>query len=270
MSSLAERSPSSPPEGGERREEVRPGSEVGQHQREIERNLQAWHSKPLLRTIYADFFARIIHLIDPRTPGRIVEIGSGIGNLKKHLPEALSTDLFSNPWIDVVCDAYELPFFDGSISHLILLDVFHHLRAPGAFLKEARRVLAPAGRVILFEPFMSWSSFPVYGLLHHEPVAWRDPIELGDSLPPSEYYAAQGNATRLFFLRQAGNWPPGWEIFHAEAFSSFSYLLSGGYSKPALYPASCLPCLQACDRWLSRWPRLFGARAVVGLCPSRG
>lgn len=241
---------------------------VGQHQREIERNLQAWRSKPLLRTIYKDFFARIIQLINPRTPGKIVEIGSGIGNIKTHLPEALCTDLFANPWIDVVCDAYELPFADGSVSHLILLDVFHHLRAPGAFLKEARRVLAPAGRVILFEPFMSWISFPVYGLLHHEPVAWQAAMDLGDSSPPNQYYAAQGNATRLFFLRQANGWPPGWEVFHAEAFSTFSYLLSGGYSKPALYPPSWLPFLEGCDRWLSRWPRLFGARALVGLRPA--
>ena len=136
---------------------------VGQHQHEIEidRNFKSWRSKPLLRLIYADFFARIIHLIDPQTPGHIVEIGSGIGNLKSQLPQAICTDLFPNPWIDVVCDAYELPFSDGSVSHLILLDVFHHLRAPGLFFKEARRVLAPGGRVILLEPYMSWLSFPV-------------------------------------------------------------------------------------------------------------
>src|SRR5438046_1573586 len=137
MISPTERSASPPSERREgRRDEVRTASDVGQHQREIERNLQAWRSKPLLRTIYADFFARIIHLIDPQTPGRIVEIGSGIGNLKNHLPQAVSTDLFPNPWIDAVCDAYELPFSDGTVSHLILLDVFHHLRVPGAFLKE--------------------------------------------------------------------------------------------------------------------------------------
>src|SRR5438876_1908457 len=131
---------------------------VGQHQEEIQRNLAAWQGKPLLRLIYQDFFQRIIRLIDPELPGQIVEIGSGIGNLKAHLPEALSTDLFPNPWIDVVCDGYELPFSAGSVSHLILLDVFHHLRAPAAFLREARRVLAPKGRVILLEPFISWSS----------------------------------------------------------------------------------------------------------------
>ena len=237
-----------------------------QHQLEIRENLRSWDSKPLLQKIYSSFYERIIALIDPQLPGRIVEIGSGIGNLKARLPGAISTDLFANPWLDLACDGYDLPFMDHSLSHLVLFDVFHHLRAPNAFLHEARRVLTPSGRIILFEPYISWSSFPVYGLLHHEPVARRQPINLADSLPrPRDYYAAQGNATRLFFCREISHWPDGWTVFHARAFSSFSYLLSGGYSRPALYPVACLPAIQHCDKLLSRWPRPFGARCLVGL-----
>jgi SAM-dependent methyltransferase len=237
-----------------------------QHQFEIQKNLRAWETRPLLQKIYASFYQRILSLIDRRIPGRIVEIGSGIGNLKSMLPEAIRTDLFPNPWLDVACDAYDLPFADGSLSHLVAFDVFHHLRAPNAFLKEARRVLAERGRLILLEPYISWSSHPVYGLLHHESVALRQPINLADALPrPRDYYAAQGNATRLFFRREFSGWPQGWQVFHRYAFSSFSYLLSGGYSKPPAYPADCLPLVQKIDELLSRWPRLFGARCLVGL-----
>jgi len=244
---------------------------LGQHQTEIERNRRAWESKPLLREIYASFYQRIIGLVDRSLPGRIVEIGSGIGNLKSHLPEAISTDLFPNPWLDLVCDGYELPFADGSLSHLILFDVFHHLQRPNAFFREARRALRKDGRVILFEPFISWSSLPVYGLLHHEPVALRRPIDLSEPAPnPRNYYAAQGNATRLFFRRGSGAWPPGWNVFHAEPLSSFGYLLSGGFSKPAMYRGRWLPQIQRMDRSLSRWPRLFGARCLVGLRPAAG
>ena len=140
-----------------------------------------------------------------------MEVGSGIGNLKAHLPGALATDLFPNPWLDLACDGYELPFRSGSLSHLVLFDVFHHLRAPNAFLREARRVLAPNGRLILFEPYISLASYPVYGLLHHEPVAWSQPIDSATSLPrPRDYYAAQGNATRLFFRKEIPAWPQGW------------------------------------------------------------
>jgi SAM-dependent methyltransferase len=178
--------------------------------------------------------------------------------------------LFPNPWLDLVCDGYELPFADHSLSHLVLFDVFHHLRAPKAFLKEARRALAPAGRLILFEPYISLASLPVYGWLHPEPVAGNRPINLDDSLPrPRDYYAAQGNATRLFFKDNPESRAclEGWTSFHAEAFSAFSYLLSGGYSKPSLYPRTCLRPLLRLDAWLSRWPKLFGARCLVGLRP---
>ena len=241
---------------------------LGQHQAEIERNLAAWQGKPLLRDIYASFYARIVGLIDRTLPGRIVEIGSGIGNLRTHVPEAICSDLFPNPWLDLVCDGYELPFRDGSLSHLILFDVFHHLQRPAAFLREARRVLRSPGRLILFEPFMSLASLPVYGLLHHEPVALGQPIDMRDTAPaPRDYHAAQGNATRLFFKRAGIGWPPGWRTFHAEALSSFSYLLAGGFSKPALYPRCWLESLQRLDRALSRWPGLFGARCLVGLEP---
>jgi len=241
---------------------------LAQHQAEIQQNLRCWESKPLLQKIYAGFYDRILRLIDERVPGRVVEIGSGIGNLKSRLPRALATDLFLNPWLDLVCDGYELPFRDGSVSHLVLFDVFHHLEAPNAFMREARRVLAKSGRLIVFEPFMSVCSLPVYGLLHHEPVAWNKTINLTDSLPrPRSYYAAQGNATRLFFRKEIADWPAGWTVFHAEAFSCFHYLLSGGFSKPAVYPAAWLDGMRRLDVKLSRWPRLFGGRCLIGLKP---
>jgi SAM-dependent methyltransferase len=240
-----------------------------QHQAEIESNLLAWNAKPLLQKIYAGFYQRILALIEPGIPGRIAEIGSGIGNLKTYLPQAIVTDLFPNPWLDLACDGYELPFRAASLSHLVLFDVFHHLRAPNAFLKEARRVLGPAGRLILFEPYISLASWPAYGLFHHEPVAEKAPINGADTLArPRDYYAAQGNATRLFFRREIPGWPAGWTIFHAEAFSCFYYLLSGGYSKPAVYPAAWLGGLQRFESTLGRWPRLFGGRCLVGLRPA--
>ncbi|HZV36457.1 MAG TPA: class I SAM-dependent methyltransferase, partial [Verrucomicrobiae bacterium] len=239
-----------------------------QHQSEIQKNLRAWKSKPLLQKIYAGFYQRIIAQIDTQIPGRIVEIGSGIGNLKSHLPQAITTDLFPNPWLDVVCDGYDLPFADATLSHLVLFDVFHHLRAPNAFLREARRVLTQHGRIILFEPYISWASLPVYGLLHHEPIGSNKPINLADTLPrPRDYYAAQGNATRLFFRREIPNWPEsqGWTVAHREAFSSFSYLLSGGYSKPAFYPGFALRPMQWADNFLSLFPRVFSARCLIVL-----
>ena len=116
--------------------------------------------------------------------------------------------------------------------------------------------------MIIFDPYISYLSYPVYEWLHHEPVGWREAIDDRDMIGrPRDYYAAQGNATRLFFSRKLD----GWEIFHAEAFSAFHYLLSGGYSKPSFYPRAALGMLRSFDQLFSRWPRLFGARCLVGL-----
>ena len=243
---------------------------LAQHQTEIESNLKAWQAKPLLQKIYSGFYQKILGLIQPGIPGRIAEIGSGIGNLKTLLPDAIATDLFPNPWLDLACDGYELPFRTGGLSHLVLFDVFHHLRAPNAFLKEARRVLGLNGRLILFEPYISLASRPVYGLFHHEPIGEKLPIDRANTLPrPRDYYAAQGNATRLFFRREIADWPQDWRVFHAEAFSCFYYLLSGGYSRPAFYPANWLGWLQSCEARLGRWPNVFGGRCLVGLRPDK-
>jgi SAM-dependent methyltransferase len=239
---------------------------IQRHQNEIQSNRIAWEKKPLLRSIYAQFYRRILGLLDMRLSGQTVEIGSGIGNLKAHLPKAIITDLFPNPWLDLVCDGYRLPFLDATLSNLILFDVFHHLEKPCAFLKEASRVLAPQGRLIVFEPYIGLASFPIYAWFHPEPVGWRKHIEMLDT-PPEEgrYYAAQGNATRLFLHRRSTEWLAGWTPFHAEAFACFSYLLSGGFTKPSFYPSSWYPRLQAIDARLSRWPGVFGGRCLIGL-----
>jgi SAM-dependent methyltransferase len=239
-----------------------------QHQTEILRNKHAWESKRLLRTIYGTFYNQILSLIDPALNGKIVELGSGVGNLKSAIPDAICTDLFPNPWLDAVCSAYAMPFENNSISHLVLFDVFHHLERPNAFFKEARRVLTNSGRVIIFEPYISASSMFVYGLLHHEPVAWNARINYSDNSPSEDcYYAAQGNATRLFFRLETEKWLNGWRVFHKQPVVSFSYLLSGGYSKPAMYPEKVLPFMQKIDAMLSNWPSLFAARCLVGLIP---
>lgn len=236
-----------------------------QHQIEIQRNKDARAAKPLIRRIYSDFYDQIIAQLARHVSGAIVELGAGSGELKTKVPQAISSDLFPNPWLDLICDGYALPFRDGTLSNIIIFDVFHHLARPLAFVHQAARALAPGGRLLIFEPYISLASSAVYNVFHHEPVAWKCPIDLSGNTPPQQkYYAAQGNATRLFF--QPARWlPPSMRLVHARAFSSFAYLLSGGLSKPAFYPEVAYPVLRLADRLLSVAPQLFAARCLVVL-----
>ncbi|MBE9571722.1 MAG: class I SAM-dependent methyltransferase, partial [Proteobacteria bacterium] len=118
-------------------------------QKMLECQIQAWNRKPALRMLYVEWFHEIrSHLV----PGITLEIGCGIGRLKKYIPGLFSVDIVKTPWTDVVGDAQELPFKAGNMSNLILFDVLHHLPRPLLFFFEALRILRNGGRVIIVEP----------------------------------------------------------------------------------------------------------------------
>jgi SAM-dependent methyltransferase len=242
---------------------------INQHQKEILENHERWARKPILQKIYRGFHEEIARHLSPLDAPLVVELGSGIGNIKEVIPHALRTDLFPNPWLDQVENAYELSFADGTVSDLILFDVFHHLRYPGTALREFVRVLRPGGRVLIFDPFISLLGLAVYGPSHHEPIGWWKDIvwnaPKGWSADQADYYAAQGNATRIFFGRMAPNLLKDWTVVGKLRFAAFSYAASGGYSGPQLYPNRLYPFLSSIDRVLDQIPALFATRLLVVL-----
>jgi SAM-dependent methyltransferase len=243
--------------------------DIAQHNLEIQANARHWRRKPILREIYREFHVEIAKEIRRDLPGQIVEIGSGIGNLKSVVPDALATDLFPNPWIDRIENAYALSFADGSVSNLILFDVWHHLQYPGTALTEFHRVLTPGGRLIIFDPAMGMLGRIVYGLFHHEPLGLREEIRwcAPSDFSPSgmAYYAAQGNAQRVFFSKKWVSSLGNWRTVRRRLWAAIPYVASGGFTGPQLYPRSLLPALRVFDRVLSRVPAVFATRLLVAL-----
>lgn len=244
---------------------------IDRHNIEIDQNRRAWERKPVLQRAYRDFHRRIATHVDSSISGRIVEIGSGIGNIRDVIPNCLHTDLFANPWLDQVENAYDLSFADGEVSHLILFDVFHHLEHPGTALREARRVLAAKGRLIIFDPYISATGRVVYGPLHHEPIGDDRAIvaDAPSTFDPHHhgYYAAQGNATRVFWKHHAPEMLAGWDVIARERIGAWAYALTGGYSKPQLYPAAFYPLVRGFDTVAEMVPGLLALRALVVLQP---
>ena len=244
-------------------------ADLEDHNREIHRNLENWQRKPLLRKIYLNFHRQLARHLTTDVQGGIVELGSGVADITTVIPNCIRTDLCANPWIDQLENAYRLSFDDLSVSNLILFDVFHHLRYPGTALKEFRRVLVNGGRVILFEPCVSLLGRIVYGLMHQEPLACNQPIQWlapADWEPADiDYYAAQGNASRIFLHQEQDVTSDGWHVIQVERFSALSYVASGGYSGPQLYPQVLYPAMQKLDRLLDHFPRLFSTRLLVTL-----
>ena len=237
------------------------------HQDSIEKNSEYWNRKPVLQALYGDFYRLVAKNLSTLPESKIVELGSGLGNIHEVIPNCLRTDLFPNPWIDQIENAYTLSFSDGSVSDLILTDVFHHLKYPGTALKEFFRVLRKGGRVVMLEPCISALGLLVYGILHDEPIAVLQKIEwmapAGWSPENIDYYAAQGNASRIFIGKQFRNKLTDWRMLKTIRLSAIAYAASGGFSKPQLYPTSALPLIRKLENILDLFPSLFATRLLV-------
>ena len=245
------------------------GTSLDQHNVEIHENRASWQAKPLLRDVYAHFYRMIRDRLPAGRTGEVLEIGSGMGNIKQWIPECVTTDLFPNPWLDREESVYRLNCADGSASAFVLFDVFHHLRHPGAALAEMRRALENGGRVMLIEPDMGALGRLIFGKFHHEPIALGDKIEWDapDGWNPEEhgYYAAQGNASRVFVDGELREKLAGWRVVEVKRMPAFSYIGSGGFRGPQLYPRFALPLVRVVENIFALLPALFSTRLLVVL-----
>jgi hypothetical protein len=107
----------------------------------------------------------------------------------------------------------------------------------------------------------------VYGIPHDEPIAITKKIEWlapGGWDPENiDYYAAQGNATRVFVRNAFRGRLKDWRKIETIRLSAMAYAASGGFSKPQMYPASILPLVRQLEKVLDLFPGLFATRLLV-------
>lgn len=232
----------------------------------LKRHRTVWNRKPVLRTIYADWYKKIrTHL----KPGTTLEIGGGTGNLKEYLPQIITSDIVFLPWVNLVLDAHNLPFSDETLSNVVLFDVLHHLENPTLFFDDLVRVLQPEGRVILVEPYVSLASYPVYRFFHPEPMDMsQDPFELRESSSDREPFDANQAVPTLFFFRHNHRFQeryPNLRWIQCERLSFFAYPLSGGFDHPSILPPWAVEPLLAIERALSLLSPILAFRCFVVL-----
>ncbi len=203
---------------------------------------KAWHANPSLRVLYRRWYLRMAELLPAPALGPWIEIGSGPGFAAEFIPELELTDIVKAPWHKRCVSADKLPFADGSVGALVLLDVLHHLSAPAKFLQEAVRVLPPGGRIVMCEPYISPVSSLVYRLFHEEPVDMKvKPLAEHGAEDKDPFESNQAIPTLL--CRPDGQRELSWlfpelKLTHFERLAGLSYPLTGGFSRSPFLPGS--------------------------------
>jgi len=218
----------------------------------------SWNARPLLRALYESWFRQVCAALSPIT-GRSIELGSGIGTLQHTCPRVEATDVEPTPWASEVADAEALPYADGTLANLVLVDVFHHLARPARFLDEAVRALAPGRRVVVLDPYCSPISAAAYTRFHHERTDLSaEPFADDASIAVEPLASNPARATLAFFRHAdelAARWPA-FRIVERRRLALFAYPLSGGFTGRQLVPG-------VLGRGLARLEGMFGFLAPL-------
>jgi SAM-dependent methyltransferase len=89
-----------------------------------------------------------------------LSIGGGPRRIR---PELVNLNLAAFPNVDIVADAYELPYADGAVDLVHCEAVLEHLEFPDRAATEMFRVLRPGGRAFIATPFLQ----PYHGYPDH-------------------------------------------------------------------------------------------------------
>lgn len=229
---------------------------------------QVLANKPMLKKVFADFhqaFDRLdkIHLSGD---GIRVEIGAGVAPIKNSFPDVMATDIVSGVGIDQVLDAENMNLPDGSVRVLFGQNCFHHFPNPSRFFKEAERVLAPGGGIILLEPYYGPLATLLFTHMFHSEgydknyPSWETPAT-------GPMNGANQALSYIIFNRDRAVWErsfPRLSIVHKETCNNYLvYLLSGGLNFRQLVPNWATPPLQLAQRILSPLDRWLALHHIV-------
>lgn len=232
----------------------------------LDRRKGVWKSKEIIRRLYSRWYGCIGQWLGP---GLSLELGGGSGHLKEFFPEALSTDVVYEPWLDAVVDAQHLPFKDERFTNIVLFDVLHHLSCPVKFFQDAERVLEAGGRIVLMEPCVSPLSYPVYRFLHHEGLCMKEnPLATDTTAEKKDPFKGNQALPGLLFGRFRGEFFKRFSRFKLlweQRMDFFVYPLSGGFHRPSLCPVSLFPALCAMESLFEPFSRFLAFRLFVVL-----
>ncbi|HEV8574353.1 MAG TPA: methyltransferase domain-containing protein [Dehalococcoidia bacterium] len=189
---------------------------------------------------------------------RILDIGCGVGafvrRLREFSPHVAGIDVDAERVIEggrampdlALAVGEHLPFVDGTFDVILLHEVLEHVTDDRATLREARRLLAPRGRVVIFCPNRLYP-FETHGIFLGQryvfgnmPLVNYLPDLVRNRLVPHARAYTRGGLSRIY--RRAGLRL----IVHTYVFPGFDHVMAsrrvvGRALRWALYPLENSP-----------------------------
>jgi SAM-dependent methyltransferase len=241
----------------------------GMSYNKLREHREVWKKKEILRRIYLDWYKLIMAYAKE---GKIVELGSGSGNLSEYYPDIISSDIIPCPWLDIAFDVTRMPFKEESIDTLIMIDLLHHLEDVSSFFEEVERVLKDKGRLIMLEPYISPFSFLIYNYLHQESVIFNIDVFAQRSRKDQDYkkdpFEANSAVPTIIFWREPEQFSkryPQLRIMKKSLLSFLLYPLSGGFEHRSLIPMCGVGIVRLIERLMSPLAKLLAFRTFIAI-----
>ena len=206
---------------------------------------------------------------------RVVEFGAGAGFSKEFINAAdfILTDFATHPWIDVLADAMDPPFRDGSMDVVICSNMLHHLASPVRFLRRISSVLKPGGYMLIQDVHASLLMRALLRLMRHE--GWSYDVNVFDedavANDPKDTWSGNNSVSDLLF-RDANAFEanvPGLRVLELTLDECLIFPLSGGVVATTAMvelPETVLRAVDRLDRMLIRLlPSVFALSCSVVL-----
>ncbi len=214
--------------------------------------------KTFLKQIYVDFYNELASSVGYTEDKTVLELGSGGGFIKELYPKIITSDVLELTTVDKIFSACAMPFADGSLDAIVMVDVLHHIPDVRAFFRQARRCLKTGGRLAMVEPANTpWGRF-IYKNFHHEAFEPAAGWEF-ESLGPLS--TANGAIPWIIFHRDRRQFEsefPSLRIVRTRFHTPFRYLLSGGFTLRELMPGWSYPVFKVLEFCLTPFNRLLG------------
>lgn len=226
--------------------------------------------KLVLRSAFEEFYLAIKNVQDSMflMPSVTVEVGSGAGFAGSYFPGLITSDLRTNPLVDVRFDATAIPLCDSSCTLLFGINVFHHIPNPTLFLREVSRVLQPGGACVLIEPDVGLFSRIIHSVIHEDEFFDMEQPDWINSNISGPMSGANQALASIVFDRDRARFEREFGcdlklVSTTRSRNSLRYLLSGGLGFRALVPAASLPLVVRLDTLLGKTRLLALHRMIV-------